>query len=194
MNLHAQETKDIDANPANFSVAGLSQDRDLEAFLEKGIEAVRAEDLKKTMRFISPEYRDSLGFNNALMKKLIKRAYKEFDKPQLHLKGHPNFFIDGNQASMHAEVRLSVIYSGRRNYILGDSKTYNSLLVRLTKYPDSWKIISIEGLRPLSFEEGLLKLLGAELGLPLTPIEKEENKRFCMPCRMRMKERFGVGN
>jgi hypothetical protein len=46
---------------------------------------------------------------------------------------------------------------------------------------------------PLGFDERAMRLLGAEVGLPLSTDEKEEKKAFCMPCRSKMVERFGTG-
>jgi hypothetical protein len=39
--------------------------------------------------------------------------------------------------------------------------------------------------------EKYMKLLGAEVGLPLSEHEKLEKKEFCMPCRSTMADRFG---
>ncbi len=146
------------------------------------------------MSLFSPDYGDGIDFNVVLMRKLIKRAYKKFDEPRILFKEPPAIIIDGSLAIVQAMVRLSVIYSGKRNYILGDSKTFNSVLIRLIKLPNGWKIKSIEGLRPLGFEEGILRHLGDDLGLALTSADREATRRFCMPCRIRMNVRFSAGN
>jgi hypothetical protein len=77
---------------------------------------------------------------------------------------------------------------------LGDADTPNYLSVQLSKSDYSWKVLAIEGLRPLGLEEELLRLLGEDLGLELTESEREEKERTCMPCRQRMSERFGSGS
>jgi len=184
----------VHESPAPTSTPGVSDHQLVEDWIEKGVEAVQGEDLKKSMRLFSPDYSDGLDFNIDLMRKLIKRAYRKFDEPRIHFKEPPAILIDGSLAIVQAKVKLSVIYSGKRNYILGDSKTHNSVLIGLNKQPNGWKIKNIEGLRPLGFEEGLLRHLGADLGLALTPAEREASRRFCMPCRLRVKERFSTGN
>ncbi len=194
MDSRTQEPGAVNESPAATSTLGLSDHQLVEDLIEKGVAAVQGEDLKKSMRLFSPDYSDSLDFDIVLMRKLIKRAYRKFDEPRIFFKEPPTILTDGSLAIVQAMVRLSVIYSGKRNYILGDSKTHNSVLIRLNKHQNGWKIKSIEGLRPLGFEEGLLRHLGDDLGLALTPAEREASRRFCMPCRLRMKERFSTGN
>ncbi len=185
-----QEPGAVHENSVTASKLGLSDHRLVDDLIEQVVEAVQSEDLNKSIHFFSTEYSDSLGFNIALMRKLIKRTYRRFDEPRIHFKEPPDILIDGSRAIVQAKVRLSVIYSGKRNYILGDSKTHNSVRIRLSKHTNGWKIKGIEDLKPLGFEEGLLRHLGADLGLALTPTERKSNKRFCMPCRLRVKERF----
>jgi hypothetical protein len=157
-----------------------------------GIEAAMAEDVDESVRFISPSYHDSVGFNFILMRKLLERAYEEFDQPQIELAEPSVIQIKGSKALAQAQVRLTATYQGRRNYLLGDQDQSNTIFIMLERSSGSWKVSQIEGLRPLGFEEGLLKHLGGDLGLPLTPAEREQEDRFCMPCRQRMKERFSA--
>jgi hypothetical protein len=181
-------------NPVVASTLGLSDHQLVEDLINQGVEAVHGEDLKKSMSLFSSEYGDGLDFNVVIMRKLIKRAYRKFDEPRIFFKEPPAITIYGSKAIVQAMVKLSVEYSGKRNYILGDSKTHNSVIIRLNKQTNGWKIKSIEGLRPLGFEEGILRHLGDDLGLVLTTAEREANRRFCMPCRIRMNERFSTGN
>lgn len=189
-----QELGVVHESPAEPSTRGLSDHQLVEDLIKKGVEAVHGEDLKKSMNLFSPDYGDGLDFNVVIMRKLIKRAYRRFDEPRIFFKKPPDITIDGNMAIVHAMVKLSVIYSGKRNYILGDSKTHNSVIMTLNKHPEGWKIMSIEGLRPLGFEEGILRHLGDDLGLALTSDERQASRRFCMPCRIRMNERFSTGD
>jgi hypothetical protein len=150
-----------------------------------------AEDLNESVRFISPDYRDSLGFDFALMRRLLERAYDEFDQPRIELADPPAIQVKGRQAVVQAQLRLTAIYQGRRNYLLGNPDHPNGVLLILDKSADSWKVSRIEGLRPLSLEEGFLKLLGGQIGLPLTAAERLKKQQACMPCRQRMAELFG---
>jgi hypothetical protein len=161
--------------------------------LEAGIAAAMAEDLTESVRFISPSYRDSLGFNFTLMRRLLERAYEEFDSPRIELAEPPAIQLRGSRATVQAQLRLTAIYKGRRNYLLGDQDHPNNVLLILDKSANGWKVSQIEGLRPLSFQEGFLKLLGAQIGLPLTETEQLEKQQACMPCRQRMAELFGPG-
>ena len=170
---------------------GVDDERLIRLTLEAGMAAAMAEDLEESVRFISAEYRDRLGFNFALMRKLLKRAYEEFNQPRIELVGAPTIQVKDNQAMVRAKIRLTAIYQGRRNYLLGDQINPNSVLLVMNKSANSWKVSRIEGLRPLGFEEDFLKLLAAQIGLPLTEAESLEKKQFCMPCRQRMEQRFG---
>ncbi|MGD8255186.1 MAG: hypothetical protein PVJ11_10725 [Syntrophobacterales bacterium] len=188
------EPGQIRAGQAVTPTAGVANERLVYLTLLAGIEAAMAEDLDESVRFISPSYHDNVGFNFILMRKLLERAYEEFDQPQIELAEPPVIQIKGGKAVAMAQVRLTTTYQGRRNYLLGDQDKFNTIFIMLDRSTSSWKVSQIEGLRPLGFEEGLLKHLGADLGLPLTPAEREQENRFCMPCRQRMKERFGTGS
>ena len=170
---------------------GVDDERLIRLTLEAGMAAAMAEDLEESVRFISAEYRDKLGFNFASMRKFLERAYEEFNEPRIELVGAPTIQVKDNQAMVQAKMRLTAIYQGRRNYLLGDQINPNSVLLVMNKSANSWKVSRIEGLRPLGFEEDFLKLLGAQIGLPLTEAESLEKKQFCMPCRQRMEQRFG---
>jgi hypothetical protein len=184
----------IQAGQAVAPTAGVDAERLVHLTLLAGIEAAMAEDLDESVRFISASYHDDVGFNFILMRKFLERAYEEFDQPQIKLAETPVIQIKGSKAVALAQVRLTAIHQGRRNYLLGDQDNSNTIFIMLDGSPGSWKVSQIEGLRPLGFEGGLLKHLGADLGLPLTPAEREHKNSFCMPCRQRMKERFGTGS
>jgi hypothetical protein len=187
------EPGSIQAGQAVAPTAGVDNERLVYLTLLAGIEAAMAEDLDESARFISPSYHDNVEFSFIHMRKLLERAYEEFDQPQIELAEPPVIQIKGSKAVALVQVRLTATYQGRRNYLLGDQDESNTILIMLDRSAGSWKVSQIEGLRPLGLEEGLLKHLGADLGLPLTPSEREQENRFCMPCRQRMKERFGTG-
>jgi len=170
---------------------GLDEERLVRLTLEAGMAAVVAEDLEESVRFISLNYADDWGFNRDLMGKLLKRAYKEFDDPRMELAGPLEIQVKGSQAVVEAKVRFTAMYTGRRNFLLGDEKDPNHIFLRMEKPFDGWKVASMKGLRPLGFEEKFIRLLGAEIGLTLTETEGLERKEACMPCRGRMLERFG---
>ena len=182
------------AGQAVAATTGIDDERLIHLTLEAGIEAAMAEDLDESIRFISVNYSDDLGYSRTSMGKLLKRAYKEFDESIITWDEPPEINIKEGQAIVSAKVRLSAVYGGRRNYLLGDRETPNHLSVKLNKSDYSWKVFAIEGLRPLGFEEEFLRLLGDDLGLELRESEKEEKGRACMPCRQRMSERFGSGS
>ena len=182
----------IQAGQAVAPTAGVDDKGLVRLTLLAGIEAATAEDLDESVRFISPSYHDNMGFNSILMRNLLERAYEEFDQPQIELAEPPEIQIEGSKAVALAQLRLTASYQGRRNYLLGGKDAYNTIFIMLDRSTGSWKRSQIEGLRPLGLEEGLLKHLGADLGLTLTPAEREQEDRFCMPCRQRMKERFGT--
>ena len=159
--------------------------------LKAGMVAAMAEDLDESLRFISTDYRDNLGFNFNLMRSLLERAYEEFDQPRIELAGPPQIQIKGRQAVVLTQISLSAVYHDRRNYLLGNRDNPNTILLLLVKSANNWKISKIEGLQPLGFDKHFLKLLGAELGLVLTAAERVQKRQACMPCRLRMIERFG---
>lgn len=190
--LLVMEPASIQSPQAVAPTEGVDDKRLIQLTLEAGMAAAMAEDLNESVRFISPEYLDSLGFNFALMSKFLERAYEEFNEPRIELAVLPAIQVKDNQAMVQAKITVTAIYQGHRNYLLGDQKDPNSVLLVMNKSANGWKVYRIEGLRPLAFEESFLKILGAQIGLPLTEAENFENKQFCMPCRQRMSERFGL--
>ena len=175
-------------------ITGLSDERLIELTLEAGLAAITIEDLEESVRFISADYVDKWGFNQGLMRKLIEEAYEEFDEPLIELDEPPEIQIKNQRAVVEAKVRLSAVYRGRRNYLLGDKDTPNHLFVQFDKTEYGWKVSSVNGLRPLGFEERFLRLLGSNIGLALTESEVKEKDQACMPCRSRMAERFGTSD
>jgi hypothetical protein len=181
----------LEAGQAVAITTGVNDERLIRLTIEAGMTAATAEDLDESVRFVSPKYRDNMGFNYTFIRQLLERAYDEFDKPHMEIADDLVIQIKGSEAEVKTTIRLSVIYQGRRNYLLGDEDSPNSIQLILDKSPNGWKLSRIEGLRPLGFEEKAFKLLGAQLGVPLTQAEQIEMQQFCMPCRQRMVERFG---
>jgi len=184
----------VNAGQAVNPVTGLTDERLIFLVLEAGMNAVLTEDLEESIRFISPDYKDGLGFNHSLIRLLLKRAYNEFNDSKFELAESPLIHVEDNRAIVNIKVKLSATYRGRHNYLLGDDNTPNLALLNLNKTANGWKVTHISGLRPLGFEERFLKLLGAEVGLPLTKAEVQERNKACMLCRSRMAERFGSGD
>ena len=189
--LLVMEPAAIQPSQAVVATEGVDDDKLIRLTLEAGMVAAMAENLDESVRFISQDYHDSLGFNFALMRKLLERAYEEFGEPRIELTEPPVIQVKDNQAMVQAKITVTAAYQGQRNYLLGEQGNPNSVLLVMNKSANGWKVSQIEGLRPLGFEEGFLKLLGAQIGLPLTEAEGLEKKQFCMPCRQRMSVRFG---
>ena len=174
-------------------ISGIDDERLIRLTLEAGSAAVMAKYIEESVRFISPNYRDSLGFDFNMIRRLIERAYEEFDQPLIELTESSVSQINGFQAVVQTQMKLTAIYNNRRNYLIGDRINPNNIMLLLDKSANGWKVSQIKGLRPLGFEEGFLKILGDQVGLPLTTSERVKKKQTCMPCRRKMKERFGTG-
>lgn len=180
-------------NGAALAIKGGVEDRRLmELTVSAGIAAAEEENLVECARFISPRYEDQWGFNYSLLTALLKRAFDEFDQPAIELISPLAIDVHAQSAVLRAGIRVQATYAGRRNYLLGDPHDFNDILVRMDKLDSGWKISEISGLKPLGFEEAFMKLLGAEIGLPLSASEKVRKKEACMPCRNTMAERFGA--
>ena len=124
------------------------------------------------------------------MKDLLEEAYRQFDEPRIEITEPPAIGIQGSQAIVQTKVLVTATYQGFRNYLLGDQDGPNRVLILMDKSACGWKVCGIEGLRPLGFDQNYLKLLGAQVGVPLTVEEQVEKQQFCMPCRQRMAQRF----
>jgi hypothetical protein len=169
---------------------GLDEKRLIHLTLEAGMASAVAEDLDESVRFLSPRYRDNVGFDNPLMRGLLEEAYDRFEEPRVELAGPPKIQVDGDHAIVRADIRVTAKYLGYRNFLLGDQDGPNRVQILMDKSTGGWKVSRIEGLRPLGFDQNYLKLLGAQVGVPLTVEEQVEKQQFCMPCRQRMAQRF----
>ncbi len=181
----------ISENQAVSPVAGIDDKQLIQLVLEAGRVAIEKEDFYESLRFLSSRYQDPWGYNAKLIEAFLKRAYKEFSNPRLEVFEEPVIQLEGNRALVQLAVRLSATYQTRSNYLLGDSKGFNSLVLTLERGPVGWKLVHVKGVKPLGFDEGFLKLIGSEIGLSLTEAEQRERQKACMPCRERMAERFG---
>ncbi|MGA2402353.1 MAG: hypothetical protein ABSG91_11725, partial [Syntrophobacteraceae bacterium] len=172
---------------------GLDEKQLLELTIDAGIASAENRNVNESARFISRGYSDAWGFDFHLMTAMLARAYSEFDHPLVEVAPASDIVIEGSGALIRAAVRVQATRRGRSNYLLGSPQGFTKLLLRMEKLDSGWKIVQIKGLEPLGFEEKFMKLLGAEVGLPLSGPEKREKKQFCMPCRERMVDRFGDG-
>ncbi len=183
----------VQPGQAVAAISGIDDERLIRLTLKAGSAAVMAEDIEESVRFISPNYRDSLGFDFKLIRRLIERAYEEFDQPLIELAESSVSQINGFQAVVQTQMKLTAIYNNRRNYLIGDRINPNNIILLLDKSANGWKVSQIKGLRPLGFGERFLKILGEQVGLPLTASERVQKRQTCMSCRRKMKERFGTG-
>ena len=170
--------------------SGLDERALVQLTIDAAIAAVNDASLNESMRFVSSNYSDPLGFDFELIAAFLSRAYKEFSNPYLEVVDSPSVEIQGKEAVIRGSIRLQAGYRGRRNYLLGGRDSSNTIWMRMEKLPAGWKLVELRGLRPLGFDERFMKLLGAEVGLRLSTGEKAEKEQFCMPCRSKMAEKF----
>jgi hypothetical protein len=172
-------------------VGGVDEERLVRLTIEAGAAAIMREDLEESERFLSPAYHDTLKLTHTVMLRLIKRTYDEFASLHVELAESPHIEVTGDEALVHARLRIRATYRARENFLLGSEDAPNAVLVLLGRSRDGWRVSRIEGLMPLGFESGFLRLLAAQVGLSLPETEEKERQRACMPCRQRMAERFG---
>ena len=176
---------------AVLSVSGLDDRRMINLIIEAGIAASTESKPEELFRFVSKDYNDRLGFNREIIGRFVLRVYEELENLSIHLDGAPEIFIKDKNAKAILKLRIKAFYNGRQNYVMGDAEKPNNIIILFRKSKNAWKAISTEGIRPLGFEEGYLRFLGGRFDLPLSEHEKIERDKRCMPCRLRMSERFG---
>jgi len=176
---------------AVLPVSGVDERRMINLIIEACIAATTESKRGDLFRFVSTEYRDRLGFNREIMGRFVKSIFEELESLSIYVAGDPEIFIEGKNAKVMLKLRIKAFYMGRQNYIIGDAENPNNVIIIFRKSKNAWKVISADGFRPLGFDENYLRLLGGRFDLPLTDQEKIERDRRCMPCRLRMSERFG---
>jgi hypothetical protein len=181
---------DIQENEPVWPVEGMSDEAVIRQVLNSGSAAIARKDSRECLRFTSPQYQDPWGYNIKLIEAFLKKAFKEFSDPRMEFSDRPGIRVSGNQAMVQIAVRLRAGYQGHTNYLLGDAQSFNTLILLLEKKGAAWKVIQVQGLKPLGFDEKFMKLIGSEIGLPLNPAEQQERQKACMPCRERMNECF----
>jgi hypothetical protein len=179
-------------NEPVFPAAGIEDRQQVRLVLEAGVAAIEKEDFRECLRFLSYRYQDPWGFNLKLIEVFLRRAFQEFSHPRMELLENLDIQVAGNRALLQTAVRLKATYQNCSNYLLGDSREFNTFVLSLEKGLSGWKVVQIRGLKPLGFDERFLKLIGYEVGLSLNEAEQQERQRACMPCRERMAERFGT--
>ena len=184
--------QDIRENAAVRPVAGVDDEVIIQQILKTGTAAVERKDFRECLRFVSTDYQDRWGYNEKLIEAFLKRAFREFSQPRIEFDGSPSIRVSGNRAMVQTAVRLRAAFQGRSNYLLGDAGSFNALILALEKKKSGWKIVQVDGLKPLGFDEKFMKLIGHEIGLPLSAAEQQERLKACMPCRERMYERFST--
>jgi hypothetical protein len=171
-------------------VGGVGDERLIGLVLDAGIRAAQVGSLTESMRFVSPNYQDHLGFDRQTLEAFLKRAYKKFDSPRITLDAGPVIEVRGDRGRVQASLRLTAAYRGRRNYLLGNDQAPDQIQVDFTRTAYGWKVDRLSGMRVLGFEEEFLRVLGAEVGLTLSDEEKKRREANCMRCKQRMEERF----
>ncbi len=105
----------VQPKQAVVPVDGVDDERLVNLTLEAGSAAVMAEDLEESVRFISHNYRDSLGFDFKLIRHLIERAYEEFDQPLIELAESSVSQTNDFQAVVQTPIKLTAVYNNRWN-------------------------------------------------------------------------------
>ncbi len=172
-------------------VSGVDDRRMISLIIEASIAATAEKKREELFRFVSAEYRDRFEFSREIMGRFVGRIFDELESLDINLAGEPEIFIEGKSAKAVLQLRIRAFYTGRQNYIIGDEKNPNMVIIVFRKSKNGWKVISTDGFRPLGFDENYLRLLGGRFDLPLSDREKIEREKRCMPCRERMSERFG---
>jgi hypothetical protein len=173
-------------------MAGIPDQKLVAMVIEAGGSAIEREDLPEAVRFISPGYRDPWGYNIALLRQLLKKSFKEFSGLKIE-RSTPEVRVNGSEALAMLSLRVSATYRGRNNYLLGSAAEPDHVVLKLTKAAYGWKVARASGVRPLGMEEGFLRLLGREVGMPLTEDERAQADKSCLRCRQEMSRRFGPG-
>ncbi len=113
----------------------------------KGVEtAIEADDLEKTMSFISLKYMDGYGFDYPMVKRLLTSLFKDFDKFDVTIK-NPVMEIKDDKATVKFDAWIEVDWNGNPSYILGTNRSAAHIRVMLSRELFRWKVMRVEGVK-----------------------------------------------
>lgn len=108
-------------------------------------EALSKEDIDGLFEYISYNYRDEYGNSYLILKKRMEIVFKRLND----IETERNLLrITVQEKSAEAELNVRVIASegAAREYIIGDSVTWQGIKVYFEKSPYKWKIVKVAGL------------------------------------------------
>jgi hypothetical protein len=130
--------------------------REIEAVIQKAMEAGKKKDLESMMEHFSIEYRDSYGTTYPVVKNIIKTFFDKFDSfdgKYSDLKVSMDETEEGEKRAVaNFDMYISGIRSDIPTDILGNADSPKNLTLTLKKSKlRGWKIIKVEGIES---EEG----------------------------------------
>ncbi|MEW6715339.1 MAG: hypothetical protein AB1306_09660 [Nitrospirota bacterium] len=108
-------------------------------------EALSKEDIEKLLEYISFNYRDDYGNSYLILKKRMEIVFKRLDDIEFE-KNLLKITVQDKTAVADLNVKVIATEGATREYIIGDSVTWQGIKVYFEKSPYKWKIVKVAGL------------------------------------------------
>jgi len=123
-----------------------SPERRIRAVLSDSEAAIEAKDLDRAMSHVSLQYRDEQGLAYLPMKRLMKRAFDQFEGFDIRL-SDIRIDINEDQALIQADLEVLVVSQNEKAYLIGSRQEPVPIRIALAKETLNWKILSVNGIR-----------------------------------------------
>lgn len=128
-----------------------SPERRIRAVLSDSKAAIEAKDLDRAISHVSLQYRDEQGLAYLPMKRLMKRAFDQFEGFDVRL-ADIRIDISKDQALVQADLEILVVSQNEKAYLIGSQEEPVPIRITLAKEILDWKILSVNGIRIPSTE------------------------------------------
>jgi len=108
-------------------------------------DALTIEDIERLFEFISFNYRDDYGNSYLILKKRMEIVFKRLDDIEIE-KNLLKITVQDKTAEAEMNVKVIATEGATREYIIGDSVTWQGIKVYFEKSPYKWKITKVTGL------------------------------------------------
>lgn len=114
--------------------------------LKGAANAVEDESIEDLMEYIAQDYHDSYGFDYSMVRRLMVKLFKDFEKFVVMIED-PVIEIVGDNASVEFRLWVLVNWQDHQAYIVGGNYKAANVRVLFKNGTSGWQVVGVEGVR-----------------------------------------------